>query len=804
VTVTDPVHPASITPRRPTAGPPLVFATSADEPRARRVTDVVLLAASLLGLLVASLWERPIPGFVRALVGLLAAVPSFLDVVWQLLADLLVVLALALVVLAAARRRLALLRDVLVAVVVALLVSALVGRMVGDEWPDLWNQLLRAEPPAWYPAVRIAVPAAVVVTAAPHLTRPVRRLGRWLMALAAFGAVVLGATTPLGAVAAILVGAAAAAAVHLAFGSSAGRPSLTLVGRALEELGVPTRSLGAADRQDAGSFLVEGEDTDGQPLLVKVFGRDAHDVALWTTLWRTVWYRQAGAPLRLGRLQQVEHEAFLTLLARQAGVATDTVVIAGATADDDALLVLRRTGTALGAPGAAPVAADELRAIWETVERIHAAGIGHGQIDASRVVRVGDRIGLVDFSGGVAAPTEVQRRTDQVQALLTSVLVAGPDQALAVAREALGEQRLTALLPYIQPAVLTSAQRAEVAEVGLDLDEVRSRAADVLAVEAPKLLQLRRITVGTVLRLALPAVALIIVISAAGNFDWSELPDRLADASGWLLALGFLAAQTPRVSQAVSTLGASPIPLPLGPVYALQLATSYINLAVPSTAARVALNIRFFQRHGVPPGTAMAAGALDGFSGFLTQAGLLLGILLLTSASLELDLSNAGATAGSVLALVLVLVAAVVTAVLLVPPWRRFVLGWATRIGREALVALRGLRSPRRLVLLFGGNLATEVLFATSLGIFCQALGAPLGLGELLVVNISVALLAGLLPVPGGIGVAEGGLTFGLVRAGVPEEIAFTAVLLQRAATFYLPPLWGWFAMRWLQRRNHL
>jgi glycosyltransferase 2 family protein len=117
---------------------------------------------------------------------------------------------------------------------------------------------------------------------------------------------------------------------------------------------------------------------------------------------------------------------------------------------------------------------------------------------------------------------------------------------------------------------------------------------------------------------------------------------------------------------------------------------------------------------------------------------------------------------------------------------------------------VRGLGSPRRLALLFGGNVASEVLFATVLGMFVAALGYPVGIGELLLTNIGVGLLAGLLPVPGGIGVAEGGLTLGLVQAGVPEEAAFAAVLLYRMATFYLPPIWGYVAMRWLERNEHL
>ena len=261
-----------------------------------------------------------------------------------------------------------------------------------------------------------------------------------------------------------------------------------------------------------------------------------------------------------------------------------------------------------------------------------------------------------------------------------------------------------------------------------------------------------------------------------------------------LLVLAFLVTQLPRITQALSTLGASPVALPLGQVYALQLAISYINVAIPSTAARIAVNIRFFQRHGVPPGAALAAGGLDGIGGLVSQVVLLVGLLLFTSASLDLDLGAAAGSAARLVPLVLVLVVLALAPIVLVGKLRRFVVGWVKRLGSEAFEAARGLRSPRRLGLLLGGNLASEVLFAVALGAFTLALGSPVGLGELLLINISVGLLSGLIPVPGGIGVAEGGLTYGLVLAGVPEEKALAAVLLYRMASFYLPPIWGYFA----------
>jgi glycosyltransferase 2 family protein len=795
-----------------------LFATAADAPRARRASDAVLLAAGAGGLALASAVESPPPGFARALATFGASLPDLLSGLWQVALDLLVLSAVGLLVASLVRRRLALARDLVAALAVAAVAWLVTGRLVEGSWPAVWEGLHSAGPPPWYPSPRVAVPGAVVMTASPHLTRPLRRLGRWLVALAAVGATVLGVASPIGAAAGVLVAVVAAATTHLLFGSSGGRPSLADIESSLAELGVPVRTVGVATRQEAGVFVVDAVDRSGDPLVVKVYGRDAHDTALAATLWRSVWYRERGTQVALGRLQQVESEALLTLLAAQAGVPTDRVVTAGETEAGDALLVLHplgrplhartgdeesaRTGDDAGARTGHEAAA---RATWATLARLHDAGIVHGRVDGDHLVVHDGAVGLVDFRCGSVAPTAAQRRTDQAQALVATVLDVGEAAALALARDALGADELAAVLPYVQRPALTPDQRASVRAARIDLDGLRSRAAAVAGTAAPELEQLRRLSLGSIVRVALPALAAVALLSAAAGVDVDELVDALRDASWWLVAVGLVLGQVPRLSQAVSTLGASPVPLPLGPVYALQLTVSYVNLAVPSMAGRIAVNVRFFQRHGVGPSQAVAVGALDGVTGFVVQASLLALLLLASPVSLglQLDADNAG-RAIRVLLLAVVLAAGAIAVVLAVRPWRRVVLRWARHSLSEAMAAVRGLRSTRRVAMLLGGNLASEVLFASTLATFAAALGFHLGLGEALLINISVALLAGLMPIPGGIGVAEGGLTFGLISAGMPDEAAFGAAILYRLATFYLPPVWGFFAMRWLQRNQHL
>ena len=171
-----------------------------------------------------------------------------------------------------------------------------------------------------------------------------------------------------------------------------------------------------------------------------------------------------------------------------------------------------------------------------------------------------------------------------------------------------------------------------------------------------------------------------------------------------------------------------PCALALGPVYALQLAISYINLAIPSAAGRIAVNVRFFQRHGVPAGGAIAAGAMDGACGFIVQAVLLLGLLLVVVGVVDLDLGSAVDSAGQLLPIVVIIAGIAIGAVAVAYRWRR----WGHAVGAAARVR-RARRDPQlsvhRAALLFGGNLGTEI-FALALGTFSRGSAIPSGSGS--------------------------------------------------------------------------
>ena len=296
------------------------------------------------------------------------------------------------------------------------------------------------------------------------------------------------------------------------------------------------------------------------------------------------------------------------------------------------------------------------------------------------------------------------------------------------------------------------------------------------------------------------------IISFFAKLNFGDLRGAFQTASIALLAAGFVTAQLPRLTQAIATLGSVPARLPSFRSYLMKLATCFLNIALPTTAGQAALSIRFFQRQGVPAATSVVSGLVESFIGNLLQALMLGSLLLFSGLSLHLQTKGSSGRGKHTVLVVIAIACVVVTAVMLVSHrLRRLVMGKLRSWWPDArAVPASALRDRQKLAQVVGGNIATELLFASALALFVHAFGGDITLIQALFVNLTAALLVTFIPVPGGIGVAESALVVGLTGLGVSQDIAFASAISYRVSTFYLPPIWGWAAMRWLENKRYL
>ena len=796
------------------------WSSAADDPRLRRPTDILLLIGTTLVAIAIGVTLRaqaPATPTKPGTTTISDIVTWLSDTIYGLVAVWAVVLIL-LPLFARGRRRLLL--DYVLGTVATLVAGLLVSRPSSGGWQDTLHSIITADPQPVDVVGPLAVATSIVVIASPHVTRPLRWTGRTLVLLGAIAAVALDVTHTLGGLTLIIVGVLGAALAHLLLGTPSGHPTADQVLLALPDVGVDLDELDLAVRQPLGASRFVGTTQEGRELVVTVYGRDAWDDQLVGSVWTALTIRGESIDLFGGRRRRVEHEALLTLLAERGGAPVLPVVSAGVADNGDAVIVTERAAQTLADIPHGHVTEADLAELWTALASLHAADIAHRGIDRFTVVRRFDGAwAFGDLDDARIAPDPSAFMIDRVRLLVATALSAGHATALAGAVTALGADGIAEMLPYLQSAVLDRAARRAVSDKEWELDDLRDAAVEAAGVEAPPLLNVRRVTPKSVGLVMLVGLMAYVIIGMIAKVNLAEIRQELQDADKVWLWVALMMSPFVQTAFAFSTIGASMARLRYIPVLMLQYAIQFIALTLPSTAARLALSVRFFQRFGVPPGTAISMGMIDSFSGFLVQVVLLVVITLSNLPGLTSPLrgtessssSSSSSSTPSLIAVVAVLVVVGVVVTLLVPRLRRRALGRIPAIrqtlGEQLDTAKSGLevlRHPAKVTTMLLGNLTAQVIQATILGVCLYAFGGTAHLSQLILINTGVSLFAGLMPVPGGMGVAEAGYTAGLQAIGIDSAMAMSTAIAFRLVTFYLPPIWGSYGMRWLRKRQYV
>ncbi len=782
------------------------FGPASEQPYRRRTSDWIRLVLGV-GILAFAIWHQDDPGaFEQNLFTTLNGLPDQLESLFRLLYDLGALWALGLVVVAAlVARRWRLARDMAVGGVLAWVLGRAIGAIVVEnaslkQTLDVVTRV--GNDSAAFPAVRLAVIVAVISVASPYLTRPVRRLGELLVLLIAIASLYLGTTLPDGALAAVALGWALAALVHLAFGSPGGRPTTAQVAATLGELGVKADDVHLLSNQPSTGTAMSARDATGE-LMVRVLGRDEADAQLMSKFWRLLAYKDGGPALHITRLEDVEAQAYALLLAERADVTVPPVVVAGTAGPGAALIASRPLpGTHLCDVEPSDVTDAMLADLWQQVSSLHAARVAHGRLNANHVVVDGATIGIDGFEFATGAAATGRRAADVAELLVSTALIVGNDRAVAAARAGLGGDGVIEALPYVQPAALTREMRTDRRhrkERSKQVADLREAAASATDTELPPLQELHRVS-GTNLMMAIGTlIAIFALLSQVGSPQ--ELWDTITSADiGWLIVAMIISLLT-NFATAIALMGTVPINLPLIRTAELQLSMSFSNLAVPAVGG-MAAQIRFLQKQGVDLASAVASGGLLINVGNIVAQVLLLGVaLLLAPTKIHVEPIDTQKLLTFVLLVVVVLVV-VVGLVLGIPKLRKVVVP-PTKAAAATL--WEAVRSPRRVALLLGGNAINALMYAAVYWACIEAFGGSINYWTLLSLNIIISTLASLVPIPGGnTAVSSVGMSGALAAVGVPTEIAVAAVLADQLVASFLPAIPGWWATNDLLHDDYL
>ncbi len=646
-----------------------------------------------------------------------------------------------------------------------------------------------------FPSTNVAVVAVLTVIATPYLGGPTRHLGWMLTALVAVAEVHLGHHLLLGVLAGALLGWGVGTLFHLVWGAPGRKVSDEIIRGELELAGfTPTAVVPLKYRLLEPRQFAVGTGT-GQRLRVKVVRRIRRRAGLFYKIKRVLAVLDVHEEPRLSTPHhEVEHEAYVTLLAERAGVRTPAVVLACDVEHAPPLLVHEQIdGRRLPQLPAEELDDALLESIWAQLALLAKSGIAHHDLRAKNIlVDVRDRPWLLDFTFSQAGAGATRLAQDLAEALVSLATVVGVERTVSTGIRTLSAEHLRAALVNLHPLAMPRRIQSQPGATRYLLAGLRETLADRLDCPIPAFRSpVRPITVvgllliGAAVYLLLPELSSMDqVLAALRNAQW-----------GWLAA-SVLAGLVAIVMSAISLQGSSHAPLPFWRTTAVQVAAAFTGRTTPGGAGFFGINVVFMERLGLRRSSAVGVTVLN-------QAGtgavaVVLGVAgafgagrsgLFTSVSIPAGWPLVLGAVGVVVALVVLCVS---------PFGRRRIVAPSMAVARELLATLR---HPVRATQLFGGALG--YLVVSGLGLVASLAAFTSGFSTLAVLTVFVIgqTLGHLVPSPGGLGAVEAALIAGLGAVGISPTMAVAAVLTFRLLTYWLPVLPGIAMFRYLQHR---
>jgi glycosyltransferase 2 family protein len=498
----------------------------------------------------------------------------------------------------------------------------------------------------------------------------------------------------------------------------------------------------------------------------------------------------------------VEHEALVSLMARDVGARTPRLRAVAAVGRDSIVLSYDLIeGTSLDQVPDEAVTSPVQRGIWQQVGILRRHRIAHRDLRRANVFL--DAAGtpwLIDFGFSEVAADRALLDADVAQLLVSLALDVGVGPAVDAAVTELGPEAVAASLPRLQPNTFSGATKDALKHRRDLLGQVRDTVSTRCGVPEPELVDLERISPRTIVTVAVLVAVTYLLVPQLG--DVPAIVDRVRGADWSWLPLILVMSALSYVGAALGILGAVPARLRLAPTVITQLASSFASKLAPAGLGGMALNVRYLQKNGVDVAVATSGVGLNSVAGVVVHLFLLLVFAVRAGrsafGSLRLPHPEVllwGALAVAVLAAVMFAVPTVRTlvAVRLFPLLRRSIGG----VGHV-------LRSPGKLALLLGGSAVVTLSYIICLYLSTRAFGGIVSFATVGAVYLAGAAIAAAAPTPGGLGALEAAVIAGLVAAGMDHTVAVPAVFLFRIATFWLPTLPGWAALGWLRRSQYV
>lgn len=679
-------------------------------------------------------------------------------------------------------------------VVAALFIGVIVGLLRDYGSNDLWFALAGTTERDIFPLQALIASVTALITVA-RLRGSASVATSVIVGASAIADNLAGRFTVTSLVASLLFGWAVGLGFRYLFGTPTTRPKGLEVARTLHQAGIPINVLRATTSTDHGRRYV-ATTAENEKFHVVVYDRDLEGAGLFPRWWRSLRLRDNDALGGWTMRQAVERSALMAYATAAIDAPTPKLVTLRSIGDDASVLVYEWINDTEQAHH--DVSQINLISAWNALKLLHDASIAHRSISPDHLVMHPDgTVTLLHITSGSVAMSDLQRRIDLADMLISLSLIASPEKAIAAAQQVFTPAELTDALPALQVFALSSANRKLLRKQRGLLGHIRELVATLAPTTSVQSVTLERLQPRKLITLVLAFIAGYILLGQIGNVDIVSL---LTSANySWV---GFAIAMTiiTYVGSAMALLGFVVEKLSLWRTFLAQWAASFATLISPPALGTVAINGRYLQREGLPATAAGATVAVSQALAFLVHIGLLFVAGYLTGSNQDFAFDPPReivlAIAGAVL---------LVVAILPLPKVRRYLVSIARpRISEVVPRFVTLSQQPAKLAVGIGGMFILNIAFCAVLVASVFAFDGDGSIAAISLVYLAGSTLGQVAPTPGGIGAVEAVMTAGLIAIGIDAGIALSAVLLFRLLTFWIPTVPGWFAFQYLLKRGSL
>lgn len=680
-------------------------------------------------------------------------------------------------------------------IVAALLIGVAVNLLRDFGSNDLWFALAGTSERSTFPLQALIASVTALVTVA-RLRGSASVASTVIVSASAIADNIAGNFTVTALAVSLLFGWAVGLGFRYLFGTPTTRPKGLEVAKALHGAGIPINVLRATTSTDHGRRYV-ATTADNDKYHVVVYDRDLEGAGLFPRWWRSLRLRDNDALGGWTMRQAVERSALMAYATAAIDAPTPRLVSLRSIDDDATVLVYDWIEDADGQKLENPTTA-HLKAAWVALKKLHDASIAHRSLSPDHIVfHADDSVTLLHITSGSVAMSDLQRRIDLADMMISLSLMKDPETAVNTAKEVFTLSEIADALPALQVFALSSANRKLLRKQRGLLGHIRELIAAIAPASSVQTVTLERLQPRKIITLFLAFFAGYVLLGQIGDVDILNI---LSTANySWV---GFAVAMTilTYIGSTMALQGFVFEKLSAWRTFLAQLAASFATLISPPALGTVAINGRYLQREGLSATVAGATVAVSQVLAFIVHIGLLFIAGYLTGTNQDFSFNPPREIVIAIAAFILVLLA-----ILPLPKVRRYLVSVARpRISEVVPRFVTLSQQPAKLAVGIGGMFLLNIAFCAVLVASVYAFDGSGSIAAISLVYLAGSTLGQVAPTPGGIGAVEAVMTAGLIAVGVDASVALSAVLLFRLLTFWIPTVPGWFAFQYLMKRGSL